>query len=219
MLTADEFAGLFRKIKKSVKNSSAPVIDLIAASEGSPYTILTATILSARTKDEVTARAAERLFRIAPTLRALSKLSSSEIEQLIYPVGFYRVKSRALKKLPEVIDKLYNGKIPDTIDGLLTLPGVGRKTANLTVSRAFKKPGICVDIHVHRIMNRIGYVRTRNPFETETALRAKLPRRYWSDVNTVFVMFGQKICRPVSPHCVTCPAAGLCGKHGLDSLS
>jgi endonuclease III len=187
-----------------------PVVDLIRVQKGSSYKILVATILSARTKDETTSVVCERLFKEVPTLKDLDKKSEEEIRDLIYPVGFYKNKAKFLKDLPGAVDRQFKGVIPDTIDELVTLPGVGRKTANLVLVQAFNKPAICVDIHVHRIMNRLGYLRSKTPLETEIRLRSKLPREYWIRVNTYFVMLGQSICRPISPKCTICPIKDEC---------
>ena len=145
------------------------------------------------------------------------KLSPRQIERLIYPVGFYRTKARVILGIcRDLLDRL-GGRVPDEIDDLLTLKGVGRKTANLVVTMGYGKPGICVDTHVHRISNRLGYVRTRTPEETEMALRAKLPKRYWIGYNDLLVTFGQNVCTPISPRCSTCPVRALCRRVGVRS--
>ena len=146
---------------------------------------------------------------------ALLALSARRIERLIFPVGFYRTKARALRALSRELLERFGGQVPDDLDALLTLPGVGRKTANLVVSVGFGKPGICVDTHVHRISNRLGFVRTSTPERTELALRRKLPRRHWIGYNDLLVAFGQNVCRPLSPHCSRCPVAGLCHRVGV----
>jgi endonuclease-3 len=154
---------------------------------------------------------------VADTPAALLRLTPRAIEKLIYPVGFYRTKARVIRGLCRDILERFAGRVPDTIDDLLTLKGVGRKTANLVVTIGFGKPGICVDTHVHRISNRLGYVRTKTPDETEMALRATLPRRYWIGYNDLLVSFGQNVCAPVSPKCSTCPVTDLCPKVGVTS--
>ncbi|MEA2012082.1 MAG: endonuclease III [Verrucomicrobiota bacterium] len=204
------FPKAFKILLNEVDDYQTPIVDLIKIQTNDPYKVLVATILSARTKDQVTSLAASRIFKKAPDFCGLRKLSKKRIEELIYPVGFYRNKAKFLFQLPEVIEKEFNGKIPDTIDELIKLPGVGRKTANLVVAVAFDKPAICVDTHVHRIMNIWNYINTDSPFETEMALRKKLPKKYWLDVNRVLVSFGQHLCRPVSPHCNKCPINKLC---------
>ena len=201
-------------VEEAVAGKKVPVVDLIAVQTRDPYKVLTATILSARTKDETTSEAAHRLFRKAPSTEMLARLSQEELERLIYPVGFYRNKAKFLKALPAALEK-YQGQVPDTMDELLSLPGVGRKTANLVLCVAFRKPAICVDTHVHRIMNIWGYVDTTTPEQTEKELRRKLPRRHWIPVNSLLVAFGQSICRPVGPRCDICPLDQLCPKKGV----
>ena len=174
-----------------------------------------ACLLSLRTQDTTTGPAAARLFALADTPHAMLELSARTIERAIYPVGFYRTKARVLLGLSRDLLDRFGGGVPDDIDALLTLKGVGRKTANLVVTLGFDKPGICVDTHVHRISNRLGYVRTRTPDETEMALRAKLPARYWIGYNDLLVTFGQNVCAPVSPKCSVCPVARLCRRVGV----
>ncbi len=201
-------------LHKEVQQYKVPVVDLIGVQTKDPYKILVSTILSARTKDETTAKAASRLFKKAPNLQSLAKLTKEEIGQLIFPVGFYNIKAAHLKKLPEAL-KAFGSKVPDDLDGLLTLPGVGRKTANLVLSVAFNKPAICVDTHVHRIMNIWGYVQTGTPFETEMVLRDELPHNHWQRINSILVAFGQKICLPVAPCCDICVIEHLCPQIGV----
>ena len=174
-----------------------------------------ACLLSLRTQDTTTGPAAARLFALADTPHAMLELSARTIERAIYPVGFYRTKARVILGLSRDLLDRFDGGVPDDIDALLTLKGVGRKTANLVVTLGFDKPGICVDTHVHRISNRLGYVRTRTPDETEMALRAKLPPRYWIGYNDLLVTFGQNVCAPVSPKCSVCPVARLCRRVGV----
>ncbi len=202
-------------LERTTKNFQVPVVDLIQAQTEEPWKVLVATILSARTKDEVTADAVRRLFPIVGNLAGISKLSVQEIEKIIHPVGFYKNKAKYLAALPGAVDELYDGKVPDTIDELVKLPGVGRKTANLVVAVAFNKPAICVDTHVHRIMNIWKYVKTKDPLGTEMALRKKLPEAYWIKVNKIIVAFGQSICRPIGPHCDDCPLSAECPKLGV----
>lgn len=180
-----------------------------------PFRVLIACLLSLRTKDETTGPASERLFALADTPAVMLRLSASRIERAIFPVGFYRTKARVILGVCRDLLEHFGSRVPDTIDELLTLKGVGRKTANLVVTVGFGKPGICVDIHVHRISNRLGYVRTRAPEETEVALRARLPRRYWIGYNDLLVSFGQNVCAPVSPKCSICPVRGLCPRVGV----
>lgn len=192
-------------------SNPAPVIDLMAAQGCSPFQILVATILSARTKDETTSKVIkEKLFPKVKKASDFDLYSLEEVEQMIFPVGFFHQKAKALKQLPRVLEERFAGKIPETIDELCELPGVGRKTANLVVAVAFKKPAICVDVHVHRINNRLGLVATSTPQETEFKLREILPVKYWRSWNACFVSFGQRRCRPINPHCDDCPIRKYC---------
>ena len=187
----------------------------VAAERRDPFRVLIACLLSLRTKDETTGPAAARLFALADTPEAMRRLPAKRIERAIFPVGFYRTKARVLLGVCRDLLERFGGQVPDNIDRLLTLKGVGRKTANLVVTQGFNKPGICVDIHVHRISNRLGYVKTKNPTETETALRKRLPRRYWIGYNDLLVSFGQNICHPVSPRCSECPVRPRCARVGV----
>ncbi len=202
------------KLKKEVATYQVPVVDLIAVQTKDPFKVLVATILSARTKDETTAKASTRLFKKAATPAALAKLSIATLQKLIYPVGFYKNKAKYLNKLPEALAP-FALKVPNTMEELLSLPGVGRKTANLVLAVAFKKPAICVDTHVHRIMNIWGYVNTKTPEQTEMALRKKLPEQYWLTVNSILVAFGQGTCKPVGPHCDRCLLKKECPQKGV----
>lgn len=203
---------VYRLLKVEFGKHQMPVADLIQAQKGSPYKILIATILSARTKDETTATVVDRLFAVAPDMTSLKKLNSDELKKLIFPVGFYKQKAKYLERIPAVIDEEFEGEIPNNIEDLIVLPGVGRKTANLVVALAFNKPAICVDIHVHRISNRLGYVVTEDPFETEMRLREILPIEYWTTINAYMVSFGQNICKPVNPFCSQCPIIQYCNR-------
>ena len=202
-------------LKREISGYQVPVVDLIAAQTRDPFKILVATILSARTKDEVTATASRQLFVRAGTVDELALLSVEELEKLIYPVGFFRNKAKFLRELPKVLKERFGGIVPQDIDSLLTLPGVGRKTANLVVAVAFNKPAICVDTHVHRIMNIWGYVQTATPWQTEIALRQKLPEQHWIGINALLVAFGQGTCTPLRPHCDCCVLAVWCPKIGV----
>jgi len=187
----------------------------VAERSRDPFRVLIACLLSLRTKDETTGPASERLFVLADTPEAMLRLSVRQIERAIFPVGFYRTKARVVLRVCRDLIERFGSTVPDSIDALLTLHGVGRKTANLVVTQAFNKPGICVDTHVHRISNRLGYVKTGTPEETETALRARLPRRYWIGYNDLLVSFGQNVCLPVSPRCSQCPVAEACPRVGV----
>ena len=200
-----------RALKKEFREHSAPIIELIEAQTRDPFCVLVGTILSSRTKDACTAGAVRRLFAAGGnTPEGLEALSESEIEKLIYPVGFYRDKAKHLKKLPSVLREEFNGVLPQTVEELCRLPGVGRKTANLTVAVGFGLPAICVDVHVHRICNRLKLVKTSTPLETEMELRRILPVRYWKTWNSHLVSFGQTRCGPVRPKCEGCPISRFC---------
>ena len=190
----------------------------MADTSGDPFRVLIACILSLRTQDTTTGPAAARLFAVASTPETMRRLPAARIAKLIYPVGFYRTKARVILGICRDLLERFGGRVPDTIDDLLTLNGVGRKTANLVVTMGFGKPGICVDTHVHRISNRLGYVRTRTPEETEMALRARLPRRFWIGYNDLLVAFGQNVCAPISPKCSTCPVRAICRRVGVTSF-
>ncbi len=204
-------------LKREYPKWRVPVAELIQVQTKDPFKVLLATIMSARTKDEVTAQAAERLYKKVKNFNDLKKIPVNELEKLIYPVGFYKTKAKNMKLLPDVVKEKFNGKIPSTVEELVELPGVGRKTANLVVAVAFNKPAVCVDTHVHKITNRLGYVKTKNPLETEMALRKKLPQKYWTTFNTYLVAFGQNICVPISPWCSKCPIEKYCRKIGVKS--
>jgi endonuclease-3 len=185
------------------------------ATSRDPFRILIGCLLSLRTKDETTGPAAARLFALADTPAGILALPLGTIERAIFPVGFYRTKARVLHRVCRDLLDRFEGRVPSDLDALLTLHGVGRKTANLVVTFGFGLPGICVDTHVHRITNRLGFVRTKTPDETETALRRRLPRRHWIELNDLLVAFGQNLCHPTSPHCSTCPIARPCARIGV----
>lgn len=207
---------LLRRIRACLEGSAPPVVTLIAEGDRDPYKVLFSTILSARTRDEVTAAAAARLFEAAPDPARLAQLEPERVEKLIFPVGFYRTKARSVVAAARVLLERFDSRVPDSIDELVELPGVGRKTANLVLTEGFRKPAICVDTHVHRITNLWGYVETGSPLETEMALRDKLPRRHWIGLNKTLVSFGQQICVPVSPWCSRCPVADWCPRLGVE---
>ena len=201
---------LMAVLTKAYRGWQTPSITLISSSGASPFQILVSTMLSLRTKDEVTTVAARRLFEKADTPRQMLTLDEEEIKSLIYPVGFYPTKAARIKDVSRILMERYDGNVPDSMDALLKLPGVGRKTANLVLAEGFGKDAICVDTHVHRISNRIGYVDTPSPEKTEFALRDKLPRKYWIRYNEILVAFGQAVCRPISPFCSNCPVGDMC---------
>lgn len=214
MEAADIYA-IVRTLKREVRRWDPAAVGQVAEDSHDPFRILISCLLSLRTKDEVTAAASTRLFRRADTPVKMLQLREGAIARLIYPVGFYRTKARVIRGVCRTLIDQYGGRVPDSLDELLKLKGVGRKTANLVVSIGFGKPGICVDTHVHRISNRWGYVKTRTPEETERALRTKLPRRHWIVFNDLLVSFGQNICKPISPLCSRCPVERYCAKVGV----
>ena len=201
-------------LEQEVASYHTPVVDLVAVQTRDPFKVLVATILSARTKDETTAKASARLFKEAPDVHSLAGLSVEKIRKLIKPVGFFNNKAKFLRNLPGAL-RAYDHKVPDDIDELLKLPGVGRKTANLVLSVAFDIPAFCVDTHVHRIMNIWGFVKTKNPEATERALRKILPVKYWKKTNSILVTFGQERCKPVGPQCDCCLFDQDCPKIGV----
>jgi endonuclease-3 len=195
---------------KREANWRPPSVSALSRRRRSPYRVLVATLISLRTKDEVTSAAARRLLRQAPDPQTLSKLRPARIERLIYPAGFYRTKARRLVEIAKILLERHGGDVPHEMDALLALPGVGLKTASLVLVEGFNIPAICVDTHVHRISNRLGVVAAATPDKSEAALREVLPRRHWAAYNELLVGFGQTICRPVSPYCSRCPIARLC---------
>jgi endonuclease III len=210
-----EIHAAIRILRQEVPRWETPIVTLMAETYGSPFRVLVSCILSLRTQDATTAQASHRLFALADTPQATLKLTIPKIAKLIYPVGFYRTKAKVIRDICQILMRDYAGKVPDEIDELLKLKGVGRKTANLVVTLGYRKPGICVDTHVHRISNRWGYVHTKKPEETEAALRAKLPKVYWIEYNDLLVSFGQHLCRPTSPLCSQCPVEKYCDKIGV----
>jgi endonuclease-3 len=214
-MTDREIHSAIRTLRSEVPKWQTPIVTLVAENSDSPFQVLISCILSLRTQDTTTAQASQRLFALAETPETMSRLSIQKIEKAIFPVGFYHTKAKVIRDICRRLIKEYAGKVPDEIDELLKLKGVGRKTANLVVTLGYKKPGICVDTHVHRISNRWGYLRTKNPKETEFALRAKLPKQYWLEYNDLLVTFGQHLCRPISPMCSQCPVRRYCARVGV----
>lgn len=202
-----------QRVATCVQHLPQPLIDQMHAV--GPFKILIATVLSLRTRDETTAVVAPRLFAVADTPAQMAALDEHQIAELIYPVGFYRNKARDIKAICAILITKYNGDVPTTMDELLALPGVGRKTANLVLAIGHNIPAICVDIHVHRICNRWGYLDTKTPEETEMALRRDLPESAWIAINGLLVTLGQQICHPVSPRCSQCPVADVCARRGV----
>lgn len=196
--------------------SPLPSVSLIAEGGNDPYRVLVSTVISLRTKDSVTLEASERLFRIAPDIRTLASTSAETIAETIRPAGFYKRKGEQLRKIAEILMEEYGGMVPADMDRLLSLPGVGLKTASLVLNLGFGIDAICVDCHVHQIANRIGWVDTKTPEETEKELRRILPRRFWIPLNELLVRYGQKVCTPISPHCSDCPIADSCRRKGVE---
>lgn len=216
MITADSIHPIMAILKKEVRRLKVPAVGLIVQQTQDPFRVLVSCLLSLRTRDETTEAASARLFQLAATPSRMLGLRADQIESAIYPVSFYRNKARQILGICRDLMEKFDGHVPDSIDVLLTLPGVGRKTANLVVTVAFRKPGICVDTHVHRISNRIGYIRTKSPEESETALREKLPKRYWMIYNDLLVPYGQFICKPISPICSRCEISPYCKQIGVE---
>ena len=206
---------IIKILKKELAVGTMPVVSHLAENQRDPFVILISTLLSLRTKDEVTAEATDRLFALASTPEEMLSVPVNKIARTIFPVGFYRVKAKNIHHVCRELIERFDSRVPDNLDDLLNIKGVGRKTANLVVSLAYGKDAICVDTHVHRISNRLGYVKTKTPDETEFALRAKLPRRHWIIYNTIMVAFGRKTCRPVSPLCSRCPVNKYCDRIGV----
>ncbi|MGE4286718.1 MAG: endonuclease III [Phycisphaerae bacterium] len=211
-----DFEPLMRDLADVFKTYQVPIITLLAVQEDSPFKVLISTMLSARTKDETTAAASERLYAVAPTAEKLAVLDLEQVEKLIYPVGFWKTKAPRIKAAAQKILEDFAGRVPDTIEELTSFEGVGRKTANLVLGEAFKTPAICVDVHVHRISNRIGLIETKTPYETEQMLETILPREHWIRYNTYIVAHGQNTCKPISPICSKCAISAYCKRIGVD---
>ncbi len=214
-LNESDIAKVVALISKAMEHLPDPSVTLVGKRWKSPFLVLISCILSLRTKDETTLPASERLFALADKPETMLKLSLAQIEKAVYPVGFYKTKARTIHGICRDILEKFGGKVPDDIDTLMTMKGVGRKTANLVLTEGFAKPAMCVDTHVHRISNRLGYVRTKNPEETEWALREKLPKKFWMQYNALLVTWGQNVCKPVSPLCSTCPVNRICQRNGV----
>jgi endonuclease-3 len=202
-------------LREEARRLSTPAVGLVAEKTRDPFKVLLSCILSLRTKDGTTEKANDRLFSLGSEPEEIAKLPVKKIEKAIFPVGFYRAKARTIKGLSKTLVDKYKSRVPDDLEELLKLKGVGRKTANLVLTLGYGKAGICVDTHVHRITNRWGYVKTRNPYETEIALREKLPRKYWIEINNLLVLYGQNICKPISPLCSKCRLFEYCDRVGV----
>ncbi|MHB8482422.1 MAG: endonuclease III domain-containing protein [Nitrospiria bacterium] len=204
-------------LKKEIKQWKVPVVGVIANESRDPFLVLISTILSLRTKDKTTFEASTRLFALASTPEEMVKLPPAQIEKAIYPVGFYKTKAKSILHTCNDLIIRFHSKVPDNLEDLLTLKGVGRKTANLVLTLGYDQYGICVDTHVHRISNRFGFIKTKSPDESEMVLRKKLPKRHWKIYNDLLVTFGQNLCKPVSPLCSQCKLMSLCKRVGVKS--
>ena len=202
-------------LKKKTLHFRLPSVSQISQDYKGPFFVLISCLLSLRTKDKTTSEASFRLFRLAKNPSQMLTLTVREIEKAIYPVGFYHIKAKRIKEICKVLIEKFSSRVPDTLEALLNLKGVGRKTANLVLTEGFGKLGICVDTHVHRISNRLGLCETKTPEKTEFALRAKLPKKYWIEYNDLLVSFGQHLCRPISPLCSQCPVRKYCDQIGV----
>ena len=214
-LSSAQISDVVSKLRLAMKGLPDPSVTLVGKKWKSPFLVLISCILSLRTKDETTLPASLRLFARAKTPQEMLKLNVEEIEKLIYPVGFYRTKARTILGICRDLISRFDSQVPDDIDVLLTLKGVGRKTANLVLTEGFGKLGVCVDTHVHRISNRLGYVKTKSPEETEWALRERLPQKFWIEYNALLVTWGQNVCKPISPLCSQCSVNRLCRRVGV----
>lgn len=206
MKRTKEIVAVIRLVSKKVKEFAEPYV----VRKRDPFRVLISCILSLRTRDETTRGAGRRLFAVADTPKSISQLGAARIAKLIYPVGFYKTKAKRIKTISRTIWKQYNSKVPEDFEKLLEFKGVGRKTANIVMAYGFGKPAIPVDVHVNRIPNRLGWVKTKTPEQTEMALRKIIPRRYWLNFNNDFVKFGQNVCKPIRPHCWVCPITKYC---------
>jgi endonuclease-3 len=212
---------VMRTLARAIGELELPAVEKIAEnSQEDPFEVLIATMLSAQTRDAVTAAASARLFKVARTPKAIAKLSDKQIIKLIFPVSFYRNKAAHVRETCRILVERFNGRVPPTMEELLTLPGVGRKTANLVLILSFRsRKNICVDTHVHRISNRLGWVKTRTPEETERALYQNTPPRWWSNINLYLVTWGQNICRPIYPRCGVCVIRRQCPQIGVTRVA
>lgn len=215
LLDNTQIAEVIKRLKVAMRDLPDPSVTLVGKKFKSPFLVLISCLLSLRTRDETTLPACERLFARADSMEGMLKIPIPELQKLIYPVGFYKTKAERIHDICKDLLDRFGGKVPDTIEELLTLYGVGRKTANLVIIEGFGKPGICVDTHVHRISNRLGYIRTKTPDETESTLREKLPQKFWIEYNALLVTWGQNVCKPISPLCSTCPVKGICQRIGV----
>ena len=216
MVTNKNIDTVVKKIRYQMRDLPDPSVTLVGKRWKSPFLVLISCIMSLRTKDETTLPASERLFQLAETPRDMLQLTTHQIEKAIYPVGFYKTKAQTILGICHDILEKFDGQVPSDLDDLLTMKGVGRKTANLVLTEGFAIPAMCVDTHVHRISNRFGYVETSSPEETEMELRKKLPKKHWIDYNALLVTWGQNVCRPISPKCSICSVHQQCAQVGVE---
>jgi endonuclease-3 len=205
-----------KKWRKKLGEADPSVTTVAEHYRKDPWAVLVSTILSLRTKDEVTLKTSRTLLAQAPDPAAALKLTEQQIAELAYPAGFYKTKAANIRKIASILLEKNGGRVPSDLDALLELPGVGRKTANLVLTEAYNKYGICVDIHVHRISNRTGWLRSKTPEETEMILRKILPKKFWKTINPILVLYGQKLCRPLSPFCSQCVIKTHCARAGVE---
>jgi len=210
------FDEIIRRLKKEYEKHNVTSLSKLSEIKKDPFLVLVSCLISLRTKDEVTYPASLRLFRLADNPKKMSKLNLNQIEKAIYPAGFYKTKAKRIREISKIINDKYNGEVPGTLEELLKLKGVGRKTANIVITFGYGKSGIAVDTHVHRISNRLGIVKTKNPDETEFALMKILPEKYWIDWNDLLVMYGQNVCKPISPFCSKCVIIKYCKRINVD---
>jgi endonuclease-3 len=215
LLDNKQITQVIKRLKVAMRDLPDPSVTLVGKKFKSPFLVLISCLLSLRTRDETTLPACGRLFARADTMQGMLGLSVGEIQKLIYPVGFYKTKARRIHEICQDLIGRFGGQVPDDLELLLTLKGVGRKTANLVLTEGFGKPGICVDTHVHRISNRLGYVSTKTVYDTEFALRKKLPPQHWIEYNSLLVTWGQNVCKPISPRCSMCPVRDICRRVGV----
>lgn len=215
MLTNQHMDTVMERLAQAMRDLPDPSVTLVGKKFKDPFLVLISCLLSLRTRDTVTLPVSEKLFEQVNTPDGFLKLSAEQIEKLIYPVCFYRNKAKAILSICRDLNGRFGGKVPGTLEELLTLKGVGRKTANLVITEGFTQPAMCVDTHVHRISNRLGYIETAAPLDTEMALRKKLPAKYWGNYNALLVTWGQNICKPISPLCSQCPVNTICERRGV----
>ncbi len=217
MLDEKYFDAIFYSFKEALdrEGKEIPAVSLMAVELQDPFTVLISTVISLRTKDDVTLKASKRLMEVAPNAQEMIKLSEEEIEKLIFPAGFYKRKAVQIKQIAQILVDKYNGEVPSDAQKLMALPGVGLKTTNLTLNLGFGIEAICVDCHVHQISNRLGWIKTKTPEESEKALMQIMPKRFWIPLNELLVSYGQEICTSVSPKCSLCPENGRCPKVGV----